>query len=90
VSTVDRELRVANTLGLHARAAALIVQTAARFRSQLWLFKDGRRVNGKSIMGVMSLAAPKGSRGKVEIEGDDALELLDALKALFKDRFHED
>lgn len=87
---VERELRINNTLGLHARAAALVVQTAARFQSLLWLTKDGRRVNAKSIMGVMSLAAAKGSRVKVEIEGEDALELFDALEALFKDRFHEE
>ena len=90
MTRVDRELRIINTLGLHARAAALVVQAAGRFQSQLWFCKDGRRVNGKSIMGVMSLAAAKGSRVKVEIEGEDAIELFQALEALFKDRFHEE
>jgi phosphocarrier protein len=84
------ELKVTNTLGLHARAAALLVQTTSRFQSQVWLSKNGRRVNGKSIMGVMSLAAAKGSRVKVEVEGDDGPALFQALEALFKNRFNED
>jgi len=85
--SVDAE--IVNRLGLHARAAAKLTQTATRFRSEVWLLRNGRRVNAKSIMGVMMLAAGKGSTVTVEAEGEDAGDALDAIRALIADRFGE-
>lgn len=84
-----RELLIKNKLGLHARAAALLVKTTNGFESEVILEKDGLRVNGKSIMGVMMLAAAKGTTLKVEVTGPDALELMDKLEALAADMFGE-
>ena len=84
-----RELTIKNKLGLHARAAALLVKTTNGFESEVVLEKDGQRVNGKSIMGVMMLAAAKGSTLKVEASGPDALEVVTKLEALVDDLFGE-
>ena len=84
-----RELLIKNKLGLHARAAALLVKTTNGFESEVILEKDGHRVNGKSIMGVMMLAAAKDTTLKVEVTGSDALELMDKLEALVDDMFGE-
>ena len=84
-----RELLIKNKLGLHARAAALLVRTTNGFESEVILEKDGLKVNGKSIMGVMMLAAAKGTTLKVEVTGSDALELMDKLDALVDDMFGE-
>jgi len=84
-----RELLIKNKLGLHARAAALLVKTTNGFESEVILEKDGMRVNGKSIMGVMMLAAAKDTILKVEVTGSDALELMDKLQALVDDMFGE-
>ena len=84
-----RELLIKNKLGLHARAAALLVKTTNGFESEVILEKDGYRVNGKSIMGVMMLAAAKDTTLKVEVTGSDALELMDKLEALVDDLFGE-
>ena len=84
-----RELTIKNKLGLHARAAALLVKTTNAFESEVFLEKDGQRVNGKSIMGVMMLAAAKGSSLKVEAIGTDAPELLNKIEALVDDLFGE-
>ncbi|MDT8316469.1 MAG: HPr family phosphocarrier protein [bacterium] len=84
-----RDLTIKNKLGLHARAAALLVKTTNSFESEVVLEKDGQRVNGKSIMGVMMLAAAKGSALKVEAVGPDALEVVNKLEALVDDRFGE-
>ena len=84
-----RELLIKNKLGLHARAAALLVRTTNGFESEVILEKDGLRVNGKSIMGVMMLAAAKGTTLKVEVTGSDALELMDKLDDLVDDMFGE-
>ncbi|MCC6474147.1 MAG: HPr family phosphocarrier protein [Burkholderiales bacterium] len=83
------EVEIVNKLGLHARASAKLTQTAAAFASEVWLSRNGRRVNAKSIMGVMMLAAGKGSRVTVEAEGADAQSALEALTALIADRFGE-
>ena len=83
------EAEIVNKLGLHARASAKLTQTATRFHSEVWLARNGRRVNGKSIMGVMMLAAPKGSKIKVETNGPDEAEAMDTLLALIADRFGE-
>ena len=84
-----RELTIKNKLGLHARAAALLVKTTNSFESEVVLEKDGHRVNGKSIMGVMMLAAAKGSTLKVEANGPDALEVMTELEVLIDDLFGE-
>jgi phosphocarrier protein len=83
----EAELLIRNQLGLHARAAALLVKTAARFRSQVFVSRDDLEVNAKSILGVMMLAAETGSTIKVRAEGEDADEAIAALKALVEGRF---
>jgi phosphocarrier protein len=75
---------------VHARPAALLVKEAARFRSEVFLSKNGLEVNGKSIMGVMMLAAEKGSEVEIRVEGDDAPAALSALLALIDSGFGED
>ena len=85
-----QEVEIINKLGLHARASAKLTQTASRFSSDVWLERDGRRVNAKSIMGVMMLAAAKGSSVYVETEGPDADDAMQALTALIADRFGEE
>jgi phosphocarrier protein len=84
-----REVEIVNKLGLHARASAKLTQTASRFAAEVWLSRNGRRVNAKSIMGVMMLAAGKGSRIAIETDGADADEALAALVSLIEDRFGE-
>jgi len=84
------EVEIINKLGLHARASAKLTQTAGLFRSEIWLSRNGRRVNAKSIMGVMMLAAAKGSTVIVETDGPDEDEALRALESLVASRFGED
>ncbi|MEX0915696.1 MAG: HPr family phosphocarrier protein [Wenzhouxiangellaceae bacterium] len=79
-----------NRLGLHARAASKLVNTAAGFRSNVWMVRDERRVNAKSIMGVLMLAAPVGTELEVECDGPDEDDALAALVGLVSDRFGED
>lgn len=86
---IQKDIPIVNKLGLHLRAAAQFVQTAGRFPCEVWVSKDGRRVNGKSIMGVMTLVAVKGSTLAVEAEGERAEECLEALEKLASDRFGE-
>ena len=81
-NVITRELTVANRLGIHARPAALFVRTASRFHAEITVEKDGERINGKSIMGLMMLAAGYGSRLRLEIAGADAQEALVALEEL--------
>ena len=83
------DAQIVNRLGLHARAAAKLTQTASSFSSEVWLLRNGRRVNAKSIMGVMMLAAGKGSTITVQADGEDAQGALDAICALIADRFGE-
>jgi phosphocarrier protein len=83
------ELLVTNRLGLHARASAKLTQVASGFQSEIWLTRNGRRVNAKSIMGVMMLAAGKGASITVETEGADAEAALAAIRALVAERFGE-
>jgi phosphocarrier protein len=82
-------VEIVNKLGLHARASAKLTQTASRFAAEIWLSRNGRRVNAKSIMGVMMLAAGKGSRIVVETDGADAEAAMDALVGLIEDKFGE-
>lgn len=84
-----RELPIVNKLGLHARAASKFVTVASRYDARVTVSKDGREVSGKSIMGVMMLAAARGSSIEVTAEGQDADDALNALDALVADRFGE-
>lgn len=86
---IQQEIEIINKLGLHARASAKLTQLAAKFRSEVWLTRNARRVNAKSIMGVMMLAAGKGSKVMLEAEGADEKECVDALIQLIQDRFGE-
>jgi phosphocarrier protein HPr len=83
------EVEIVNRLGLHARASAKLTQVASGFRSTVWLSREGRRVNAKSIMGVMMLAAGLGARVGIEAEGEDAEAALQALAALVAGKFGE-
>lgn len=87
---LERELTVANRLGLHARAAAKLVQVLSSFKSQVTLLGRGREVNAKSIMGVLLLAAAPGSVLVMRAEGEDEQAALDAAAALFERHFDED
>lgn len=82
-------LTLINKLGLHARASAKLTQLASQFSSQVWLTRGNRRVNAKSIMGVMMLAAGVGTTLTLEIDGDDELAAVEAITALFQNRFGE-
>ena len=84
-----KEFLIKNRLGLHARAAAMLVKLTNGFKSEVFIEKDGQRVNGKSIMGVMMLAAGKGSTISVEVSGSDALAMLEQLEQLVDNRFGE-
>ena len=84
-----REVEIVNKLGLHARAAAKLTQLAAKFTSDVFIERSGRKVNAKSIMGVMMLAAAKGSRVTIETEGPDAAEAMGAIARLVAERFGE-
>ena len=86
---VKREIKVTNKLGLHARASAKLTQMASKYRSDVFLARNGRRVNAKSIMGVMMLAAGVGSVVELEVNGPDEAEASDALEKLFADKFGE-
>jgi phosphocarrier protein len=86
---IKREVEIINKLGLHARASTKLTQTAGQFSSEIWIERNGRRVNAKSIMGVMMLAASKGSKVALEADGADAQQAMDALVALINDRFGE-
>ena len=83
------EIEISNKLGLHARASAKLTQIAGSYSSEVWLEKGPRRINAKSIMGVMMLAAGKGSKVTIETDGADEAEAMDALLALIADYFGE-
>ena len=86
---VKSSIRIVNKLGLHARASAKLTQVASGFASSVWISKAGRRVNAKSIMGVMMLAAGLGSTVELEAEGADEAQALAAVEKLFADKFGE-
>ncbi len=90
MGAVEQTLEIENELGMHARAATKFVQTANRFKSEVTVEKDGQKVNGKSIMGVLMLVASKGTFIKVECTGEDAEAALAALTTLVKDKFGEE
>ncbi|HTP48904.1 MAG TPA: HPr family phosphocarrier protein [Casimicrobiaceae bacterium] len=85
----QREAEIVNKLGLHARAAAKLTQLAAKYQCDVSLARNGRKVNAKSIMGVMMLAAGKGSTVVLETDGPDEAEAIDAILALIADYFGE-
>jgi phosphocarrier protein len=89
MAVVEREARIVNPLGMHARPAAEFVKVANRFKSKVDVKRDALNVNGKSIMGVMMLAAEQGSSLLIRVEGADAEEALEALCALVAAGFHE-
>jgi phosphocarrier protein HPr len=86
---LQQELEIVNKLGLHARASVKLTQAAGQFSAEIWLSRNGRRVNAKSIMGVMMLAAARGTSVLVEIEGPDEAAALEALAQLIANRFGE-
>ena len=83
------EVEVINTLGLHARPSARLTAVAGRFRCEVWISRGNRRINAKSIMGVMMLAAARGAVLRLETDGPDELEALEAIRALFAGGFGE-
>ncbi|MCW5828700.1 MAG: HPr family phosphocarrier protein [Deltaproteobacteria bacterium] len=83
-------LKIINRLGLHARASAVLVQTFQKFKSEVWLSKSGQTVNGRSILGVLTLAASQGEEIEVTAEGEDADDLLTAARTLVANRFGEE
>ncbi len=89
MSKVVRKIEIKNKLGLHARAAALLVQTANKFAAQVSLSKDGQTADARSIMGLLTLAAARGSKIQVEANGDDAERAVKAIERLIDSRFNE-
>ncbi|MCU7843616.1 MAG: HPr family phosphocarrier protein [Candidatus Thiodiazotropha sp. (ex Monitilora ramsayi)] len=87
---LNQEIEIINKLGLHARAAAKLVSCASIYRSDVYLLRNGQRVNGKSIMGVMMLAANQGTVLQLEVNGEDETQALQALIDLINDRFGEE
>jgi phosphocarrier protein len=86
---IKRDIKVVNKLGLHARASAKLTQVASQFKSAVWISRNGRRVNAKSIMGVMMLAAGLGATVELEADGEDEASAMEALEKLFADKFGE-
>ena len=87
---VEKEVTIVNRLGMHARPAAMFVRIASRYRSEIWVEKEGEQINGKSIMGLMMLAAGQGSKLIIRCEGPDASRALDELEQLIANKFSED
>jgi len=87
---VERTVTIKNRAGIHARPAALIVQTASKFSSKIWLEKGNERINGKSIMGIITLGASFGTPIKIIADGPDEQGAVDAIEALFENRFQEE
>jgi phosphocarrier protein len=86
----EKDIPITNRLGLHARPAAMFVRIASRHRSEIWVSKEGEEVNGKSIMGLMMLAAGQGSKLHIRCEGPDADKAMEELEALIKAGFNEE
>ncbi len=87
---VEKEVTIVNRLGMHARPAALFVRIASRFRSEVWVEKEGEQINGKSIMGLMMLAAGQGSKLTIRCEGPDAEKALEEIEELIAAKFNEE
>lgn len=89
VGRVEKDIQIENELGLHARAASALAGLASKYKSEILIFKDGVEVNGKSIMGILMLAAPKGSVITVSASGEDANDAILAIEDLVKRKFGE-
>ena len=87
---IEKEITIVNRLGLHARPAAMFVRIASRYRCDVWVAKESEEVNGKSIMGLMMLAAGQGSKLRIRCVGPDAAKAMAELEELIKARFNED
>lgn len=87
---IEKEITIINRLGLHARPAARFVRIASRYRSEIWVEKEGEQINGKSIMGLMMLAAGQGSKLLIRCEGPDADKAMEEIEDLINRRFDED
>ena len=87
---VEKEVTIVNRLGMHARPAAMFVRVASRYRAEVWVEKEGEQINGKSIMGLMMLAAGQGSKLLIRCEGPDADRALQELEELIAGKFNED
>jgi phosphocarrier protein HPr len=86
----EKEITIVNRLGLHARPAAMFVRAASRYRCEIWVAKGDEEINGKSIMGLMMLAAGQGSKLRVRAEGPDAAQALQDIEELIQSRFNEE
>ncbi len=87
---LEKEIMIVNRLGLHARPAAMFVRIASRYRSEVWVEKEGEQINGKSIMGLMMLAAGQGSKLVIKCEGPDADKVMEELEELIQQKFNEE
>jgi phosphocarrier protein HPr len=87
---VEKEITIVNRLGLHARPAAMFVRIVSRFRCEIWVAKEGEEINGKSIMGLMMLAAGQGSKLRLRAVGPDAAEAIKEIEELIQSRFNEE
>jgi phosphocarrier protein HPr len=87
---IERNIMIINKLGLHARAASRLVTRASSFEAQIWLSRDDREVNGKSIMGVLTLAAARGTTLLIRADGNDEKEAMEAIENLINNKFEED
>jgi len=87
---IEKEVTIVNRLGMHARPAAMFVRIASRYRSEVWVEKEGEQINGKSIMGLMMLAAGQGSKLVIRCDGPDSAQALEELEQLIAGRFSED
>ena len=87
---LEKEVTIVNRLGLHARPAAMFVRIASRHRAEIWVAKEGEEINGKSIMGLMMLAAGQGSKLRIRCDGPDADKAMEELEELIKAGFNEE
>ena len=87
---IEKEVTIVNRLGMHARPAALFVRTASRYRCEIWVEKENERINGKSIMGLMMLAAGQGSKLRISCAGLDADKAMQEIEDLIAAKFNED
>jgi phosphocarrier protein len=87
---IEKEVTIVNRLGMHARPAAMFVRIASRYRAEIWVEKEGEQINGKSIMGLMMLAAGQGSKLLIRCEGPDADKAMEEIEELIAGRFNED
>lgn len=87
---LQQEIILENKLGFHARPASLFAQTASKFKSEVFIEKDGKKINGKSILGLMTIGIPSGAKINILVEGEDEKEALQELLKLFADKFGEE